>query len=242
MVLRTDEQLGDFLTYLDQHIPGGMSQCVVAVTSDHGVQAVPEQSEAQGLLQGKGRYQTDRLASAMEAALERRYGKACGGRGWLGGERIVENFVYLDDQAVREVVDKGQASLSEIEATAAQGLMEAAPPQLYAVYTRSQVLSGLLPRTAIGEAVTLGCHPLRTGNLILIDQPLCINGLSKADHGSPYSANSHVPLLLAGWHIRHGVWPELVHPLDLAPTLAALLGIAEPTCSEGRILRSAMKP
>jgi arylsulfatase A-like enzyme len=59
-------------------------------------------------------------------------------------------------------------------------------------------------------------------------------------HGSPWSYDTHVPLLLYGLPFRPGVYRQAVEPVDLAPTLASLLGIAPPSHSVGRVLTEAL--
>ena len=59
-------------------------------------------------------------------------------------------------------------------------------------------------------------------------------------HGSPWSYDTHVPILLAGPGIRPGTYGRPVAPRDIAPTLSVLLGIAPPSASTGEVLREAL--
>ena len=56
-------------------------------------------------------------------------------------------------------------------------------------------------------------------------------------HGSPHAYDTHVPILFYGpkW-VRAGRVEERVEVVDIAPTLARILGIAAPSSSEGRAL------
>ena len=56
------------------------------------------------------------------------------------------------------------------------------------------------------------------------------------NHGSPYDYDRHVPLVFAGPGIAPGVSSERVATVDLAPSLAAHLGIRVPTELDGRAL------
>jgi arylsulfatase A-like enzyme len=62
------------------------------------------------------------------------------------------------------------------------------------------------------------------------------------DHASPYSYDTHVPLLLYGLPFQAGTYRTPSEPVDLAPTLASLLGINAPTHSVGRVLIEALTP
>jgi len=55
-------------------------------------------------------------------------------------------------------------------------------------------------------------------------------------HGSPYMYDRWVPLILVGQGIRSGVVDSPVRPMDLAPTLSWLAGIAFPEDLDGRPL------
>jgi arylsulfatase A-like enzyme len=52
-------------------------------------------------------------------------------------------------------------------------------------------------------------------------------------HGSPYTYDTFVPILLAGPGVRPAVSRRAVTPAQLAPTLAALLGLKPPSAADG---------
>ena len=61
-------------------------------------------------------------------------------------------------------------------------------------------------------------------------------------HGTPYSYDAHIPLVLMGPGITPGGYPRTVALNDLAPTLATLLGVENPSGSSGRVLAEALAP
>ena len=62
-------------------------------------------------------------------------------------------------------------------------------------------------------------------------------GSSKGtDHASPYTYDTHVPLAFYGLPFRAGSYRTHAEPVDLAVTLASLLGINAPTHAVGRVL------
>jgi arylsulfatase A-like enzyme len=61
-------------------------------------------------------------------------------------------------------------------------------------------------------------------------------GAVAAMHGSPWAYDTHVPIMFAGPGIRPNRLDRLVHPVDVAPTLSALLGILPPAAAQGEVL------
>jgi arylsulfatase A-like enzyme len=67
-----------------------------------------------------------------------------------------------------------------------------------------------------------------------------ISGL--AMHGQPSDFDTHVPLMLWGRRIRAGTYSGRVGEVDLAPTLARLLGLTPGEPVDGRVLVEALEP
>jgi arylsulfatase A-like enzyme len=58
-------------------------------------------------------------------------------------------------------------------------------------------------------------------------------------YGSLYNYDARVPLFFCGPQFRAGVFDAAVEAVDVAPTLARAMGIAEPSSSIGRVLSEA---
>ena len=65
-------------------------------------------------------------------------------------------------------------------------------------------------------------------------------GELRGGHGS--TRELEVPFLLSGAGIRRGVAPDAPNVVDVAPTIAALLGVPPPDQADGRVLAEAMGP
>ncbi len=63
---------------------------------------------------------------------------------------------------------------------------------------------------------------------------------TSAEHGQPSDDDTHVPLLFWGAGIRAGTFAQRVSVVDIAPTLAALLGVEPTETVQGRVLREAL--
>ncbi len=65
-------------------------------------------------------------------------------------------------------------------------------------------------------------------------------GATIAEHGLPYDDDAHVPVILYGPWYRAGRYPERALVVDLAPTLAWVIGVPPTQHVDGRVLRHAL--
>lgn len=218
--LQADLVIGQMLTAVDKRI--GMDRVLVVFTSDHGVAPLPEML-AEHKLPG-GRMGQEDLFGPMRARLEERFGAG----NWVLGTAGTSPYLNHALMAERGV------SAVEVRATAADAAR--AVPHVARVYTREQLLQGTVPPDALGRRIARSYHPQRSGDLEIVLDPFWIRQKSGTTHGTPYPYDSHVPLVFLGSGIRPGRYARHVALNDVAPTLAALLGIAQPSASEGRVL------
>jgi arylsulfatase A-like enzyme len=66
--------------------------------------------------------------------------------------------------------------------------------------------------------------------------------LGSAQHGQPSDLDTHVPLILWGRGILAGTYDQRVNTVDIAPTLARLLGLSPFSLLDGRVLKEALEP
>ena len=224
--VRTDRQLAGFFDFLDQAVQGGLGGVLLVVTADHGVAPVPGAAREAKL--PAGAFDEQAVAAAAERALQAAYGPGK----WVTA--LVEANLYLDLAAL-DAHQVPHAAAEDLAAAAVGRL-----PGIYAAYGRTRILEGRLPRTDVGDRIERSFHPKLSGDVVLVSDPFWVPGtLSGTTHGSPYAYDTQVPLLLAGPGIRPGRNAARVSTLDLAPTLADLLGVLPPAGSEGRVLAEA---
>jgi len=60
-------------------------------------------------------------------------------------------------------------------------------------------------------------------------------------HGSPWRYDTHVPIIFASPTISAQTVHRLVHPVDVAPTIAAFLGMTPPGSAQGSPLKEVLK-
>ncbi len=100
-----------------------------------------------------------------------------------------------------------------------------------------------LPADPIRRAAALNEFPERSGDIVLVPKPGWIFvGDAAPDgttHGTPHPYDVRVPVLFYGAGIRPGQYDDDAAPIDIAPTLARICGVALPTAT-GRALESAL--
>ena len=115
-------------------------------------------------------------------------------------------------------------------------------PHVARVYTREQILSGETSPDLIGHRVMRGYNLQRSGDLEIVLDPYWLRATAGTTHGTPYSYDAHIPLVLMGPGITPGQYHVTVALNDLAPTLATILGVENPSGSSGRVLAEALTP
>ena len=80
-----------------------------------------------------------------------------------------------------------------------------------------------------------GFNVKRSGDVLVNYEPAYVDFPHYGTtHGSPYSYDTHVPLLFYGWHVKHGSTTEQIYITDIAATLAMMLNIQFPNGSCGK--------
>ncbi|MBO0722583.1 MAG: alkaline phosphatase family protein, partial [Blastocatellia bacterium] len=225
MTLRLDRTLADFFTYLDKRI--GLDRVIIVLTGDHGVAPVPEQVRALGY---GGRVGEKALVDAVTSALNQRFGEDKWILNFLNGN------IYLDEATI----ERRKLDLAEVENVASQALLRI--PGIAAAFTSTQIMTGKLPILPIATSVANGFFPQRNGNLIVVPRPFYLIGDTvTTSHSTPYSYDTHVPVIFFGAGIQAGRYPAVSSPADIAPTLSYLLRVEKPSSAVGRILTEAIK-
>jgi arylsulfatase A-like enzyme len=62
-----------------------------------------------------------------------------------------------------------------------------------------------------------------------------------AQHGSPNDPDTRVPIIFYGRDVKPGRYGEFARVVDMAPTLAALVGVSPQEKIDGHILRHAIQ-
>ena len=140
-------------------------------------------------------------------------------------------YLYLDHDVIDEMKlnadDVARSLATVIEGTA--GIGGAVPI----------TSSGEVGSSSYADAVENNHHPERSGQVYVFQEPhwfLFDRGPIGVMHGSPMRYDTHVNIVFAGPGIAPANVSRTVHPVDVAPTLSALLGLPPPQGAEGQVL------
>lgn len=224
--IRLDRTVADLLDYLNKET--GLSNIVIAVTSDHGVSPVPEYMDSLGF--DAARISGRAIEAAAKKALDERF----------GDDRLISGFVNDQFFLNRKRIAEKNILYSEVARVAGEAALSV--PGVVDYFTRTQILEGRMPQTALTRRLVNGFHHERSGDVWIITKPFSFlsEGPLAATHGSAYHYDTHVPIIFFGARIKAGRIHAQCAPSDIAPTLAAILGIEPPPLSTGRALAEAI--
>jgi predicted AlkP superfamily pyrophosphatase or phosphodiesterase len=220
-LLQLDRMLQSFFHDLDTTV--GKDEYVAVLTADHGFMPTPEYTRSFG--HDAGRIAFAQTLARVNAGLVARFGA---GR-WVTANSA--SSLFID----KKLVAGRGLNLDAVADEARRLLM--AEPGYAAAYTRSELLARNRAGEPLFDALRKSWHPDVSGEVQYTLKPNWMFGSAGATHGSPHAYDTHVPLLLYGrrWAMP-GRIDSPVQPVDIAPTLARWLGIAQPAASEGSAL------
>jgi predicted AlkP superfamily pyrophosphatase or phosphodiesterase len=210
VLLRMDRWLGAFLDSLDQRV--GRGRWVAALTSDHGMANLPEYEAEHGR---PGRRLTEPVIEAVErrVAAEERKGSSP-----AGIAALLSQYGFV-------------AQVYDSQTLASPGR----PSDLYLRLYRNSYRPGRVPRLPLFR-LDDGTSAIAAAGLMVRLRRGTIVDIDRATHGSPYAYDRRVPLMFLGAGVPHGVSDAPARTVDVAPTLARLLGIPVPVPINGRSL------
>jgi hypothetical protein len=139
--------------------------------------------------------------------------------------------VYLN----RPLITDKKLDPAEVERVAGEAVL--ALPGVAGYLTRTQLMNGWLPPTRVAQLAARSFVPGRSGDVVILQSPFSFWGkYGEKDfgstHGSGYRYDTDVPLVFFGAPFAPGNY-GLAAQVDIAATLARVLGIAEPAGCEG---------
>jgi predicted AlkP superfamily pyrophosphatase or phosphodiesterase len=226
MALELDRQLGEFFDFLRHQI--GMANVWMALSADHGIAPLPE--FAKTLRLPAANLDSKALREQINSLLAKKYAKKA-------------DYVLDLDYPVAWLSEDAFAgtpagkSESDAETDAGEAMKQSG---LAGYFTKSQLARGEVPATETGRRYAHSYSP--EGGWYVIGMPSLFHvGITKGtDHATPFSYDTHVPLAFYGLAFQPGIYRTHAEPVDLAVTLASLLGINAPAKATGRVLIEAL--
>jgi predicted AlkP superfamily pyrophosphatase or phosphodiesterase len=218
-LLRLDRRLEELMVALDAEV--GAGRWTLALASTEGMAQLPEKT-------GGVRLRSQQLQVPVELGLRSRYPQHVvrTSASWtlgLGGP-----WLYLS----HDVAEAAGVDLEEVRAAAAELVAEV--PGIESAWTPEQLRASEDP---VLQRWADDLHPTRSGDVLLLFEPgTVLNVGVGTGPGSHHAYDRVVPLLLTGQGVRAQQLEGAADPLDVMPTLAAILGLPMPDDIDGQVL------
>jgi arylsulfatase A-like enzyme len=228
MALELDRSLAEFFNFLGHQI--GMANVWMALSADHGVAPLPE--FAKTLRLPAANLDTKAMREQTNSLLSKKYAKKA--------DYLLDldyPLAWLNEDAFAGLTSGRRES--DAETDAGEAMKQAG---LAGYFTKSQLARGETPATEIGRRYAHSYSPEGGWYVIGIPAPFNVGTTKGTDHATPFSYDTHVPLAFYGLAFQTGIYRTHAEPVDLAVTLASLLGINAPAQATGRVLTEALQP
>ncbi|MFM5948405.1 MAG: alkaline phosphatase family protein [Novosphingobium sp.] len=215
-----DQDLGRLFAHLDAK---GIDY-VVVLSADHGGLDMPERMDQQAFPKAE-RADFSLMPEALSKAVAAKTGISVEGP-------LVFGDAPMGDLYISRKIDAGQRA----KAVAALVGILRAHPQVAAAFTGEELAKTPLPSGnpqdwSLKDRARASWHPGRSGDVVLLlDRavtpiPVAMPGTYVATHGSAFDNDRRVPILFWRKGMRNFEQPQPVETVDIAPTLAAVLGL-----------------
>ena len=230
-LLRLDRTLADLFAYVENKV--GLKNTLIVLSADHGAPEAPGYLNSLGI---DAKYvkpdQWDKDPAIK--ALKQKFG--------LGKELIhsySHPYIYLN----REVVRRSGLDQAKVEKAVADALMKFEGVALAVPSTA--LAEGNLPDTPLIRSVLRNYSPKRSGDIFVVFQPNHFinefDGLIvTSTHGSPWRYDTFVPVVFAGSHLASQHVYRSIETIEVAPTLAAIVGTNPPSGARGGPLQEVL--
>ena len=215
--LRLDQDLEAFFQQLDKKV--GKGNYLVFLSADHGAAHSEGYMQANKMATG---FFGEGLEKTLNDELEKKY---AGSKLILG----IDNYqVYLNQNVIKE---KGLET-DEVKKTIL-GLLNKDKRVLYAV-DLEEVAEAPIPEP-IKTRIINGYNWQRSGDIQIITHDSMLPTYAKkgTTHSVWNSYDAHIPLIFMGWKVKTGQSAKPYHMTDIAPTLAQMLKVENPSGNIG---------
>lgn len=224
-ILRLDRTIGAFLDSL--YKLRDSSRIIIALTADHGVTPFPELSQT--------RYNPPPVRVALRPAMT-------AARAVLAAAKVDTLAVQLESGSL--VIDRVTGMTPALVNASADSFVAVARriPGVARAERFSELSKHDLGKDAIARRWLNMYGPNVPAEAIVVLTPGSYRvEYGIAMHGSPYDDDSHVPILFYGAPFKPGRYPAFARTVDIAATLAQVLGVTPTEPLDGRPLTAAIR-
>jgi len=224
MYMRLDKNIEDLLKTLDTRV--GAGNYTVFLTADHAVADV-----AQYMIDNRipaGYFDNKRLQNELSQHLEQ----------YFPGKKIVETIsggqVFFDQDIFQK--DPKASGVELLIATELTINFLLKQDGIANAYSENVLRQSQFDEGGIKGFIVRGYHAKRSGDVMIVMEPgwYGAGSIQGTTHGSPYTYDTHVPILFYGNGIRKGSSVRYHTVTDIAPTISALLNIKFPSGCTGQ--------
>lgn len=221
--LRLDKNLEDLFNVLDKEI--GKGKYTAFLTADHAVADVPQYLK--DIKVPAGNFNVASLQAKLNEFLLT----------YFPGKTMIES-VSNDQVFLNQELFMGDPKSSGIDLLIATELISKyllSVEGVAEVFSESLLHQGNYSEGGIKGMIIRGYNAKRSGDIVYTLQPGWISSMSPkgTTHGSPYSYDTHVPILFYGAGIKRGSSSQYHSIIDIAPTLSVLLKVKFPSGCTG---------
>lgn len=222
--LRLDESLAGFLKYLDENI--GKDNYLVFLTADHaGAENVTYLKD--------NKYDVDNIPyksveNELSAFSQKQY-----------GANLLLNYSNYNVFLNKELIRQKALDLNKVKQEFKTFLLQ----QKYVknVYTEEEIQHANAADYYL-NCIARGYDPIQNGELVVNFKPAYVEySGTGTTHGSPYSYDTHVPMIFYGWGIKKGESHHKKVITEIAPTLAQMLKIPFPNGTDAHVLEEVLE-
>jgi predicted AlkP superfamily pyrophosphatase or phosphodiesterase len=224
-LIRLDRNLGAFITDLETIV--GRGKVLVVLSADHASMPLPEYMETiQHRFARRINLKNDLVPSID--ALDKKLQKDL-----KSTERVIQSYAFLNYAAAATA----HVDSTELERRVSEGLHRI--DGITDVYFRREILNSSNDNRPYLGYFQRGYYPPRGKDFMVLPCEYCLLTSSKTGttHGSPYRYDTHIPILFWGSGVGYATVAATAYSVDIAPTVARLLGIAYPTTVDGEPLK-----
>ena len=212
--LRLDKNLGKFIQQLETKI--GVGNVLYVVSSDHGAIELPEYLVSREIDGGRiPKPQRDQFYNNAMIEIAKK----------IGPSKVYRygNFFYYD---------KTMGYFAKRKATKILKKALIKIPGVASVSAREELLKG--GNSVVDARLKNMVHPEKSPDIYLIPKKYWTwRYPSGSSHGSPYDYDAHIPLIFAKGGAKGRTISQTVYSVDIAPTVAKLLGVPYPDDLDG---------
>jgi len=226
-ILRLDRTLANLFAFIDEKI--GLDNTLIVLSADHGAPEAPGYLKSMGIPTGYVSPDTWDKKPAIDR-IKRKFG--------IKG-KLIEGYDHPYIYLSNEVIGNSKIDLLAIEKAIVDELVRF--PGVSTAVSSIALARGVVADTFLTRAMTNNYHPKRSGNVYVVFEPGWfinnLDGLSVAVvHGSPWPYDTFVPIIFAGYGIKPLTVSRKVHTVDVASTLANIVGAKPPSGASGEVL------